>query len=276
MYKLLILLTLTTSVFSKNYTIDFTIKDTKQESFNLSLKLGEKWTAIKNGLLKNDKISFILDDTNPKGFYQISGGGFALDFIFNHQPVAIVSSDTKPITNAKILKDKQNKDYYNLLISRDSINKRKLVISLLNYYPKNSIFYRTLVNQNNYLVDNDFKITKQRILNDNLKHNTLLTTKLKDDNNFKKLKQEFKDKNISLKELFNDFTFNDFSVHSNMASKRLNLYLLQAYLKNKDDKKVQKQNTFLAKDELLEYFKDNKYLPQIKQMVEDILTKADL
>ena len=276
MYKLLLLLTLTTSVFAKNYTIDFTIKDTKQDKFTLSLKLGEKYTAIKNELLKNNKVSFILDDTSPKGFYQISGGGFALDFIFNHQDVDIVSTHTKPIINAKILKDRQNKDYYKLLISRDTTNKRRLIVNLLNYHPKDSEFYKTLISKNNYLFTNDFKITKQKILTENLKYNTLLTTKLKDDDNFKKLRQEFKDTNISLEKLFNDFAFNDFAVHSNMVSKRLNLYLLQAYLKNKEDKKVQKTNVMLAKDDILKFFKSHNYNTQIIKIVDDILAGVDL
>jgi hypothetical protein len=275
MFKLLLLL-ISFNAFAVDYTITLKADDNPNKSYNLGLKTGENYNIIQTKTITGDIVKFTLTDKSPKGFYKITSGVVDLDLIFNHQNIVINTRAQKALIHAKVIKDKQNRDYFDLLLSRTNEEARGFVVKLLNFYPENSMFYRTLKNQNNYLFDNSFEKTKQKITTQNKSYNKLLVRKLKDDDNFKELRKSFKDKSIALSELFADFVIDDFAVHSNMTSKRINFYLLKAYLKNKDDKKAQKQNVFKAKDEVLEFFKNHKYHLQIKQIIDNILKNADL
>lgn len=272
MYKLIFLIFLSFNAFAKDYVVKATITGGVKE-YSLQQKLGENYHTIQTQTITNEIVKFTLTDKNPKGYYKIYP--LDLSFIFNHQDVELKTTAEKSFINTKILKDGQNKDFYEILFARDYDNARSLVVELLNYYPEESYFYQILVNQNNYLFANDFTKTSSRIIKENKPYNHLLIRKIKDNDSFKALKQQFKDSDISLDALFKDFIIDDFAVYSNMLSNRLNFYLFKAFTKT-DEKETRKQNVLQAKDELLEFFKDNQYLKQIEKIISDILNNADL
>jgi hypothetical protein len=168
--------------------------------------------------------------------------------------------------------DTQNKNYYELLQSGKNHIKRDAIVFLLNYYPKNSNFYKELVRQNNLLANNYFDDIQTRILQENKAENSLLVRKIQAAIDYNALAKDFQNTALTPKQLFSGIKIDEFAIHSDIVSKRINLYFLQIYSKYKDDTEVLTTKMLQAKKELTQFFVGNTFNQQILQIIESIFT----
>jgi hypothetical protein len=261
------------NVFAKNYTITTQIANLNDnEMITLSLQQGGEFKTIRTQTITNYQAIFTLDDNHPKGIYRINWKNSHLDVIFNHQDIGFITNNTKPILHSHFVGDTQNKNYYELLQSGKNHIKRDAIVFLLNYYPKNSNFYKELVRQNNLLANNYFDDIQTRILQENKAENSLLVRKIQAAIDYNALAKDFQNTALTPKQLFSGIKIDEFAIHSDIVSKRINLYFLQIYSKYKDDTEVLTTKMLQAKKELTQFFVGNTFNQQILQIIESIFT----
>jgi hypothetical protein len=109
-------------------------------------------------------------------------------------------------------------------------------------------------------------------LQENKAENSLLVRKIQAAIDYNALAKDFQNTALTPKQLFSGIKIDEFAIHSDIVSKRINLYFLQIYSKYKDDTEVLTTKMLQAKKELTQFFVGNTFNQQILQIIESIFT----
>ena len=250
MFKHLITLLLALSgllLSAQNHEINGTISGLADEEVYLIRILGQNRTTVDTALTNQaGSFTFHLDQNVPVGLYSITyGPAQMLELIYNRENIRFVSSDASMQSPVQFIESIENLIYYDYLYLKGyNLYKMDLLKPLLQQYPKDNEFYKTLLHEYRSLAE---EISKRVHTLTTENPNTIAAHFIKVDSPLftdPELSPELK-KTFQKSHYFDNTDFTDtLLIRSNILTSKIIGYL--SLYQNKEMTKEQMENSLLV------------------------------